>query len=172
MLRRTATRGLNARIVSSWNEETSATTQSLGSASRNLLDQRVTDVSADSHPLTATAQQVSDQRGRRRLTLRSGHRDDWRLAEPIGELDLAENRYVALVKTAHDRRGRRHAGRENGTGELGGETCELGRLDEARPERMRRGDRPGQFRNRFFVRSIESNAMFAQHLDARQSAAP
>ena len=91
-------RGLNARIVSSWNDETSATTQSPGSSAEDLLDQRVTDVSADANALAAAAQQVSDQRGRRRLALRSGNRDDRRLAEAIGELDLAEDRHVGFVE--------------------------------------------------------------------------
>ena len=40
-------RGLNERIDSSWNDETSAITQSSGSATAVSRDQRVADVAAD-----------------------------------------------------------------------------------------------------------------------------
>ena len=45
----------------------------------------------------AAAQQMADQRGRRRFSLRSGDRDDRRLAQAVGELDLADHRHVGRV---------------------------------------------------------------------------
>src|SRR6516165_10447846 len=82
----------------------------VGADSLDLADQRVTDVAADAHLQTATAQQVSEQCRCRRLSLGSGHRDDRRLAEPIGQLDLTDDRNIRVIDATNERRSGRDAG--------------------------------------------------------------
>ena len=78
---------------------------------KHFLDQRVTDIAADAHAETAFAQQVADECGRRRLALRTGHGDDRRATEAVGEFDLADHRDVGRVDRPDDRGGRRNTRR-------------------------------------------------------------
>ena len=164
-------RGLNERIVSSWNDETSATTQSLGARVDHFVDQRVADVAADAHAA------CPHERSRCPISAVVVDLPLVPVNATIGALHMRNATSIspntgtaAILHRDHDRRVERNAGREHGGGESADDRVELLGATKCAPVASIDVDRVVQFVRRLFVGRVDGRAARAQHAHAREAA--
>ncbi len=137
-----------------------------------LVDERVADVPADARRLARAPEHRADQRRRRRLALGPRNRDHRRLPDAIGDFDFRKDRHASRLHAAHERAVERDARRKHAGRQLAEERRDGLRLDESHLRRHEARDRRFERRARFFVGRVHGAAARAEHLSARDAAAP